>query len=198
MSIQRVLMIVAVACLVAACATRPQPLSGEFPDFYPDQATDRSLNAQVRWGGTLVETRPEANRTCLEVLAQELDWNYRPLYSDYSRGRFIACREKFLEPQTFEPGRQVTIVGRLSQFSAGQVGEFDYRYPVLEADVVYLWPDVGYRTYYPSYYHHPAYFYPWYPYYGYPYRFHFHGHVVRGSRIGPGPTLTGAARRPRG
>ena len=192
MTISRFLMI-ALACLfVAACATRPQPLTGEFPDFYPDQTTDRSVNATVRWGGTLVEARPEADRTCLEVVASELDRNYRPVISDYARGRFIACRDKFLEPETFQPGRQVTIIGRLSQFSDGRVGEFVYRYPVLDAEVVYLWPQQFHGGYYHPYYYHP-YYYPWYPYGFHP--FHFHGRIIHAPRRTQRATLTGAARR---
>lgn len=188
--------------LVGACAVRPQPLAGDFPDFQPDQATQRSVGARVRWGGTVVETRPQSGQTCLEILAMDLARDYRPLYSDDARGRFIACKQDFLEPETFRPGRQVTVIGRLDEFSTGNVGEYQYRYPRVDAETVYLWPEG------PDYGRYPAdvyYVTPWPYYHGfYPYYFH-HPHFIpvrplppRVRPHGKRPvTLSEAARRAR-
>lgn len=153
--------------LLSACATVPAPLAGDYPDFQPDQTTDRSVGARVRWGGIIVDTRPARDETCVEILARELDRDMRPRATDHSRGRFLACRDGFKDPAVFVNGREITVVGHLTGFTEGRIGEFDYRYPRIDSDVLYLWsprPDVVYH-YYDPWWHDP-----WHPYYRYPYR----------------------------
>lgn len=154
--------------LLAGCATMPEPLEGDYSEsFYPAQATESSTGARVRWGGSVVETSPEADRTCIEILAHGLDGRGRPSRSDQDRGRFLACRDSFLDPEIFTRGREVTVTGRLTGFRGGQVGEFVYDYPLVDADTVYLWPErVQADPYWGPYsrFH--------YPYYGWPYYRH--------------------------
>lgn len=136
------LMIVLAVGIVAGCASVPAPLEGEYSEsFYPNQATDRSLGARVRWGGSVVETRPQSERTCIEILAHELDRTARPVRSDQDHGRFIACRNEFIDPEIFVNGREVTVIGELTDFRQGKVGEFEYVYPEVDAEAVYLWPE---------------------------------------------------------
>lgn len=196
----RLTLAIAVGAL-AGCASVPDPLEGEqyTEAFYPEQAVDRSLGAKVRWGGTVVETRPQPDRTCIEILAHELDRNSRPTLSDDANGRFIACRDEFIDPEIFVKGREVTVVGELSQFQDGKVGEFDYQYPLVTADSVYLWPE---RADYPAYGYYPygslyyaPYFHGFHGFYGF-HRFHrpyFYGgyHLDSGSGTGGGGTKSG-------
>jgi outer membrane lipoprotein len=159
--------------LLAGCATVPEPLEGDYSEsFYPEQATSGSVGARVRWGGRVVETRPGEKRTCIELLARELDSSARPRETDRGQGRFLACRGEFIDPEIFTNGREVTVVGRLRGFRDGSVGEFQYEYPVVDADSVYLWPERvdpyiydrgwyyhgwgwGYPSYWPNYYRAP-------------------------------------------
>ena len=143
---------------LAGCVSIPNHLDGDYSDaFQPAQATERSVGARVRWGGLVIETRPERDRTCIEILAQPLDESARPERSDQDLGRFIACREQFFDPEIFVNGREVTVVGRLQGFRDGRIGEFQYRYPEIDADAIHLWPE---RVELP-----PSHFYrPW-PYY---------------------------------
>jgi outer membrane lipoprotein len=143
---------------LAGCVSIPTQLDGDYSDaFQPAQATERSVGARVRWGGLVIETRPERDRTCIEILAQPLDESARPERSDQDLGRFIACREQFFDPEIFVNGREVTVVGRLQGFRDGRIGEFQYRYPEIDADAIHLWPE---RVELP-----PSHFYrPW-PYY---------------------------------
>ena len=136
--------------LMVGCTTIPAPLEGEFNDFYPEQAVERSVGAEVRWGGTVVQAEPQANQTCVEVLARELDNRLRPEISDRSFGRFLACRSVFLDPEIFVNGREVTVVGRVGGFEAGTIGEFSYNYPRVDAEAIYLWPERS-DYYYPYY-----------------------------------------------
>ncbi len=164
--------------MVSGCATVPSPLAGDFPDYQPDQSTDRSVGARVRWGGTIVDTRPGRNETCIEILARELGRDNRPRATDITRGRFLACREGFKDPAVFVDGRDITVIGDLSGFTEGKIGEFEYRYPRIDAEVLYLWsprPDHIYH------YHDPLWYDPWWPYYRSPYRgprSRFSGHVI--------------------
>lgn len=166
----------AASLILAGCVSVPAPLEGEYPVFQPDQATDRSIGARVRWGGEVISSRPEANRTCFEVLARDLDRTYRPLPGDRTYGRFLACKEGFQDPAVFRQGREITVVGRLDEFVTQEVGEYSYRYPRLDADTVYLWPErpdvavYDYGPYDPYWWYGPY----WHPYYYHPYRSRIH------------------------
>jgi outer membrane lipoprotein len=149
--------------LLAGCASIPAPLAGDFPEFQPNQATERSIGARVRWGGHIVATRPDADRTCIEILARDLDRDLRPIAGDHHHGRFLACRDGFQDPAVFTENRAVTVVGRLQSFEIAPIGEFEYRYPLLDAEIIYLWPQRSEVVYYSD---------PWWPHYDpwWPYR----------------------------
>ncbi len=172
-----VVLAVAAFWLLTGCATVPAPLAGDYPEFQPDQATDRSVGARLRWGGVIVDTRPGRDETCVEILARELDRDMRPKATDIARGRFLACRDGFKDPAVFYNGREITVVGQLTDFTQGTIGEFEYRYPRIDADVLYLWsqrPDLVYHYYDPWYD-------PWRPYYRHPFygpRTRVSGHII--------------------
>lgn len=128
--------------LLAGCATQPQPLQGEYNPITPRMAVDSKMSgAVVRWGGRVIQVEPKTNRTCFEMLSTRLNTNARPYWaSDDTGGRFIACRTGFYDPAVFEPGREVTFTGRIAGYENRQIGGYDYRFPMVEADVVYLWP----------------------------------------------------------
>jgi outer membrane lipoprotein len=144
------------AALLAACNTVPKPLQGQFSPILPDAAATSETNGQaVRWGGNIVSVDPQSQRTCFEIVAAPLYSSGRPRDVDVSAGRFLACRAGFYDPEVFQAGRQITISGRIDGFEMRKVGEFDYRYPRVAADVVYLWPvrrDVDVIVTGPSYY----------------------------------------------
>jgi outer membrane lipoprotein len=125
---------------LAGCVSIPAPLKGEHADLIPRDVSEAHFGETVRWGGMIIDTQAQADRTCIEILALALNRDLRPSRSDQSLGRFIACREGFQEPAILSAGREVTVIGSLAAFETGQIGEFPYRYPVLNTDVVYLWP----------------------------------------------------------
>ena len=130
------------ALLLAACASQPKPLQGEFTEISPQDAVERdSTGAMVRWGGRIVRTEPLANRTCFEMISTRLNSYGRPYWaSDDVGGRFIACRTGFYDPALFASNREVTFTGRIDGYENKRIGEYDYRFPRVAADVVYLWP----------------------------------------------------------
>ena len=128
--------------LLAACASQPKPLQGAFVEITPHAAmeTDQT-GAMVRWGGRIVQVEPRANATCFEMISTRLTATGRPYWSsDDTNGRFIACRAGFYDPAVFEVNREVTFTGRLQGYENRRIGEYDYRFPQVAADVVYLWP----------------------------------------------------------
>lgn len=130
------------ATVLAACVSQPQPLQGVFAQISPQDAvaSDRT-GAVVRWGGRVVEVEPQSNRTCFQMISTRLGGTGRPMASsDDTGGRFIACRTGFYDPALFQPNREVTFTGRISGYESRKIGEYDYRFPLVDADVVYLWP----------------------------------------------------------
>lgn len=135
--------IAATLVLLGACANTPKPLQGQFAALLPAEAAARQANesAPLRWGGRIVRVETQASRSCFEIVGQTLDQNGRPLRSDRSEGRFLACRDGFYDPEVFQANREVTVTGRLAGHEQRRIGDYDYRYPRLEADVIYLWPE---------------------------------------------------------
>lgn len=139
--------------LLGACATVPAPLQGHYTVVEPNQvAASGRLGDTVRWGGVIIETQPQSERTCLEILSRDLSDMARPRPRDTSHGRFIACRAGFYDPEVFQYGREVTVTGQVSGLSERSVGDYVYVMPEVNAEVVYLWPerrpdDLYVRTY---------------------------------------------------
>jgi outer membrane lipoprotein len=168
-----------IALLVGACASQVPQGIREAPADNPSLGQVRAqatgyLGRQVRWGGTIIATENREDATWLTVLGLPLYKGGAPQFTDDSAGRFIAIVPAFLDPQVYAPDRQVTVTGTLLRTEAGKVGEYPYTYPVIRADVWYLWPEqteLPYGYPYPGWYD-PWYYDPWYPYgYGYPYRY---------------------------
>src|SRR5690606_483555 len=142
MSSIRIAILACAALLLAACATVPVPLQGQYTGITPHDAAARNLEgAVVRWGGRIVAVEPQQNRTCFEVISTRLDSSGRPRWaSDEVGGRFIACRQGFYDPALFQADREVTFTGRIAGYETRKIGGYDYRFPRLDAEVVYLWP----------------------------------------------------------
>lgn len=185
--------------VLSGCVTMPKPLSGEFASIKPaDVANNPAVTGrQVRWGGSILKTYSDNGRSCMEILGQALDDKIaKPVDPDLSNGRFVACKDNFLDPAIFAPGREVTVTGRIERIDDTAINDFDYQYAVLITDVLFLWPEdsSGYYAgskyeqgngYYVARYRQPSY-YP-YGYFGgyyspfyYPYHFGGFGHGFYG------------------
>lgn len=142
MNIRAPLLVSLAAIALAGCASAPKPLAGVYAPLLPDDAARaQTTGATVRWGGELVAVDTQAARTCFEVVARPLSASARPESVDRSAGRFLACRRGFYDPAVFAVGREVTVTGRVDAYETRRIGEYDYRYPRVAADVVYLWPE---------------------------------------------------------
>lgn len=137
------LLLAGAVALLAGCASAPKPLRGEFSAIAPEQASAAQATGDtVRWGGRIVAAVPDADATCIEILGRSLSDIARPTRAaDESTGRFLACRSGFYDPAIFAPDRDVTITGRIVGYETRPIGEYEYRYPRVAADTVYLWPE---------------------------------------------------------
>jgi Starvation-inducible outer membrane lipoprotein len=158
MSVYRPLILAAATAALAACATVPQPLQGTYNEVSTTGAQQGGdTAAKVRWGGEIIKTEPGPRQTCFYLLSRPLDKQARPKLdsSGDSQGRFVACRTGFYDPEVFTRGRELTVTGNLQGTMTQKVGEFDYAYPRIEADVVYLWPKRPIAVRYPPGYYDP-------------------------------------------
>ncbi len=158
--------------IMSACTTIPVQLKGEYTPLDPQNTAENDLKTSVRWGGVILETRPETDHTCFEILSSQLEKSMRPADTDQSTGRFIACKPGFYDPEIFEKNREVTVVGKIIYIDAGKVGEYDYNYPVVNIEFMSLWPERRQRVYY-AYWGAYQPYYRHYPHYGFHYRHHY-------------------------
>ncbi|RDS86529.1 Slp family lipoprotein [Dyella psychrodurans] len=167
----RILSLAAATALLAACATVPQPLQGNYAANVTSLSAQQgsASGTQVRWGGEIISTEPGPQSTCFYVLGRPLDGQARPTRTgnNDSQGRFVACRAGFYDPEVFAKGREITVTGAIQGTMTRKVGDYDYAYPRVDANVVYLWPKRPVVVGYP---YGPGWYDPfWGPYWGGPY-----------------------------
>jgi outer membrane lipoprotein len=155
MSLYRPLTLAAALALLAGCASIPKPLEGNYTDVSTTSAQQGGAGGtHVRWGGQIIKTEPGESQTCFYLMARPLDGQARPEGGNAgdNQGRFVACRSGFYDPEVFTRGREVTVTGTLHGTVSEKVGDYDYAYPRVEAEVVYLWPKRPIMVDYPGYY----------------------------------------------
>src|SRR3989442_7827971 len=102
--------LLALPLFLAACARPPGALRGSFaPLTVRDAQTRSAVGERVRWGGKIVNARPGKDSTCFEIVSKPLDHEARPLESDETLGRFVACAPGVYDPVIYAPGRDVNV-----------------------------------------------------------------------------------------
>jgi len=133
---------VAVALAVGGCARPPARLAGiAFEELGIADARDPSrAGTRVRWGGTIAGVTTGKDETCFEIVRRPLDRQARPRRTDDSDGRFLACIGGFYDPEVYARDRLLTIVGTLQAPTTRKIGDYDYAYPLVAVESLYLWP----------------------------------------------------------
>jgi outer membrane lipoprotein len=162
--------------LLAACAGNPpRGLGGELPPPLSQRAVqadpDRHLGAEVRWGGEILGVRNGERFTDVELYGRPLFDNAEPRPEGGEGVRFIARVPGFLDPAEHAPGKRLTVRGRLAAALERKVGEYPYRYPLVEVSVHHLWPAYK-EPPEPAWFRDPYYdpWWPWHPWGAWPYR----------------------------
>jgi len=152
---------------LAACAPVSQELRREAEASAPfseiRKNPEKFKGAVVLWGGVIIETVNRQDTTSVRVMQTALDFQGRPTDLDRSEGRFIVVVDRFLDPDIFKKGRELTVGGEIAGSETHPIGEIRYVYPVVRASELKLWEQ---RIPYPPYYYDPWYWgppYPWRP-----------------------------------
>jgi len=124
---------------------------------------DSFVGKKIILGGEIVVTHNLENVSEIVVVQKSLDSSGYPSDSDNTQGRFIFRQPGYLESEIYSKGRRVTGAGTVVGSKQGQVGETEYRFPVIEIEQIHLWEKPE-----PFYYSYPYYWGPYYPGYYYP------------------------------
>lgn len=110
----------------------------------------------VLWGGRVIESRNLKDQTQVEILQQPLYANDRPAISDQTQGRFLALAPGYLDVEIYKAGREVSVIGQVLRAEDLPLGQTSYRYVIIRADKIILWPKRPKVTYvYPQYIYYP-------------------------------------------
>ncbi|MGE0081786.1 MAG: Slp family lipoprotein [Thiohalomonadaceae bacterium] len=155
--------------LVAGCATGPRPVGEEIagsPSVTEAVADPKAaMGARVRWGGIVARVENRADVSLVEVIGKTLEESGRPEEGAPSRGRFLARIKGFADPADFERGKEISVLGVVAGTETRAIGDFEYRYPVVDVERVHVWAPRPMRRE-PAY---PYYYDPWGPFHPWPY-----------------------------
>jgi outer membrane lipoprotein len=177
------LLVLLFSLMAAGCVSIPQSLEAtNLSSITPSMVRDGAgagVGERVRWGGSVLEVRPAATETCITVLSHPLNSTARPIATDATFGRFLACGPGFYDPAVYAKDRSVTVLGQVQGVVDGVVDGAVYRFPQVRIEALHLWPIVVYAA--PPYYWGGPYWYG--PYWG-PY---WYGPAWGPYWYGPGP-----------
>ena len=140
--------VVILASVLGACAVTPPFSADEIVkvdrSLMPEQASsDAVRGTQVLWGGVIIGAINLPEHTDFNVLFYPLDSSQRPDVDAKPQNRFIVRYSGYLETMVYAKGREITVLGSVQEAEDGKVGDAPYRFPVIKADRVYLWPVRG-------------------------------------------------------
>jgi len=139
MTIKRIFLTVCVF-LLTACVSIPPVLQGDYSSLTPAASKQQHpMNVPVRWSGLIINTVNRKDKTCFEIVQTQTDKSLRPIkVIPKDSSRFFACKDGFMEPHAFNK-RLVTITGKLVAYSNQKIDEYEYEYPVVKTDKIYIW-----------------------------------------------------------
>ncbi|NVK21377.1 MAG: Slp family lipoprotein [Kangiellaceae bacterium] len=173
-------LIVAATALLSACMSAPRSVQTDVPTvsfIQVAQSPNAHVGQEVQWGGIIARVENLERDTMVEIVNLPLDYQARPVANQQTGGRFIARVPGFLDPMIYQQGKEITIVGQLSEPMPGKVGQHEINFPVVDTRGHHLWQERPahrhievYSTWDPFWFYHRPYFWP----YHYRYRV-YHG-----------------------
>ena len=129
--------------VLAACAPAPiYKTTGNAVLATPAQVAqtpEHYSGNEVVWGGRIVHVSNFQDHSEIELLAYPLDSSQRPRANDSGNGRFIAVLRGYVEPLDYPAGALMTVDGKLNGTRAGQVGQADYLFPLVDVAQSHVW-----------------------------------------------------------
>ncbi|PWK49978.1 Slp family lipoprotein [Pleionea mediterranea] len=157
------------AVVLAGCNTVPKSLQGDYkPVTLAEARKTEGSSVKVRWGGVIARVDNQERQSVIEIVAKPLMSSSRPRDVDTSGGRFLAIVPDFVDPVVYEKGREVTVVGELSDMVEGKIGEMKYWFPVVRTTSHHLWKK---RSEVKQVHHWGTSFWPIFPH-----RYYYHPH----------------------
>lgn len=169
-------LLVAFAAALSACVHVPQSVQLEEPSSNFNQVAQQPaafVGNQVRWGGIIARVENHEQDTLIEIVHLPLDGQTRPSATHQTGGRFIARVQQFLDPIIYAQGKEITVVGIVSEPLHGKVGEHEVNFPVVDTSGHHLWAKR--KTHHHIDYYHST----WDPFWFYsrPYRWPYYRHL---------------------
>jgi len=132
----------AIAAMLSGCAT---PVFTGVTTVSPPPAEvaaqpERYHDADVIWGGKILDVRNLSDTTEVQVVAYPLDRAQRPDQTAPTEGRFFVSLPGYVESIDYPPGRFLTLRARFRGTRVGLVDERDYVFPIVGDATVHLWP----------------------------------------------------------
>jgi len=129
---------------LAACAPapiyKPSPTTVAVAPNMVAQTPERYTNADVIWGGRVVEVRNLADRSEIEIVGYPLDSSQRPKVEDNGGwGRFVAVMPGYVESFNYPSGSLITLAGRVTGTRASTVGQAAYVFPLVSVAQSHVW-----------------------------------------------------------
>ncbi len=126
-----------------------------------------SVGQRVRWGGVIANVKNAPQSTIIEIVARPLNRQGRPMAVDQTAGRFLAQFDGFIDPVVYAKGRDITVVGAVSNEKTQLIDAFEYKYVAIQVDHHKLWPLIVERPvfYYDPYWNGPGYPFNRWPHY---------------------------------
>lgn len=161
-----ILLLLATALVTACSGSAPELIKktpiNEISVNQVQKEVEPFIGHRVRWGGTIIAVENMKDKTVIELLSRPLSKGGEPIADNPGIGRFLARTAGFVDPTEYPLGRLLTVSGTIDKLITRSVGEYPYRYPVVEIDTLYLWPVPQPYREPPPYYWGPFYS-PWYP-----------------------------------
>jgi outer membrane lipoprotein len=101
---------------------------------------EANSGAVVLLGGRILDIKQVGKSTEITVLQMPLDNRDRPQNSDRSQGRFLVQADRHLDPEVFEKGLRIAVVGKVVGADIRTIDAYDYTFPKLQAIEIKLWP----------------------------------------------------------
>jgi outer membrane lipoprotein len=140
---QWALFLISITMLILSCSPFSKELIRQVDEIRPFREIQGSpenyLKRNVLWGGVIIETTSRKDETLIKVIQTGLDLERRPQDIDISGGRFLVRYPGFLDPDIYEKGREITVIGEITGKEVLSLGEISYVYPVVVPKDIHLW-----------------------------------------------------------
>ena len=132
------------ALFLAGCSSLPTELESNQENtivtYTPfSDASESGSAVAVRLGGVIARIDNQAEKTRIEVVNLPISSAGKPDISEEPNGRFVVYMDGFVDPIAYAKGRLITVLGKTAPIEKGNVGDYEYSFPVIDGSALHLW-----------------------------------------------------------